>query len=102
MATGEGSHNCLPCPSRACSPGQGPLGEGAAALLAVKRDFSALKGHFSWFSFQFICVAKTFTTSAQVDLLPLAWPYRCLRPKPGPGPRPNPSLNPKPTSNLQP
>lgn len=43
--------------------------------MTVKRDFTALIS--PGFSFQFIHVAKTFTSSVQVEVLPwpgLAWP----------------------------
>lgn len=48
---------------RACCPGQSPLGEGAPALVAVRRNPTALIP--PGFSFQIIHVAKMFSTFTQ-------------------------------------
>ena len=82
-------------------PGQAPL-EVAAALMTVKRDFTALIS--PGFSFQFIHVAKMFTSSLQVEVLPwpglASWSYCSLSPQQGPNQppvsSPSPHIQPHP------
>ena len=97
-APGQVSHRSLPCPSRACSPGQALLEEGATALMTVKRDFTTLIS--PGFPFQFIHVAKMIASSVQVEMLPwpglAPWSYCSLSPQQGPR-----SLQLEPQTNLR-